>query len=44
MNNKQIVLVHPSARYSEQDKLNAYNLLPDNFRAKTKWLEEGVEK
>lgn len=43
-NNKQIVLVHPSARYSERDKLNAYSLLPDSFRAKTKWLEEGVEK
>lgn len=43
-NNKQIVLVHPSARYNKQDKLKAYNFLPDSFRVKSKWLEENIEQ
>lgn len=36
--NREIILVHPSARYHENDKASALSSLPESFRKKARWL------
>jgi ribonuclease Z len=36
--NKEVVLVHPSARYHENDKAAAHASLPESLRNRSRWL------